>query len=224
MNVRQLELWEELRSAQAMPEQVNVVTLLDAMEEAIAQTPETDRLQVVGEALLRVAELCAARSDILITQWEAAYRDPIVDRGFFGDVVRQTMAVDLSDLMEPAPPRKQRKARSASHPQGSIAAPVEKAAVLALVEQWETEAQTQQQQVLDVAHSEDVTAWARAIAAWLQAAPSPRVSLSELSKGLGMEWIEVWLGVLLGGFELEQAGEFYQSPIWVQPLGVSSNT
>ena len=101
---------------------------------------------------------------------------------------------------------------------------MEKVGVLTLVEQWETEAQTQQQQVLDLAHSEDVTAWAAAIAAWLQAAPSLRVSLSELSKGLGMEWIEVWLGVLLGGFELEQAGEFYQSPIWVQPLGVSSNT
>ena len=223
MNGRQLELWEELQSAQVMPEQVDVVALLNAMEEAIAQTPETDRLQVAGEALLRVAELCAARSDILITQWEEAYRDPIVDRGFFGDVVRQTMAVDLSDLMEPAPSRK-RRTKSVSQPQGSIATPVEKAAVLALVEQWEAKAQTQQQQVLDVAHSEDVTAWARAIAAWLQAAPSPRVSLSELSKGLGMEWIEVWLCVLLGGFELGQAGEFYQSPIWVQPLGVSSNT
>ena len=100
MNGRQLELWDELRSAQVMPEQVDVVALLDVMEEAIAQTPETDRLQVAGEALLQLADLCVKRSDILITQWEEANRDPIVDRGFCGDVVRQTMAVDLSDLME----------------------------------------------------------------------------------------------------------------------------
>lgn len=60
-----------------------------------------------------------------------------------------------------------------------------------------------------------MTGWARAIALGLRATSVPAVSLVELSKRLGMPWIEVWLGVLLGGFELEQRGEFYHSPIWV---------
>lgn len=201
-----------MRSAQAMPEQVDVVALLDVMDAAIAQTPEVDRLQVAGEALLQVAELCAMRAEVLTTEWEEAYRDPIVERGFFSDMVRQTMSVDLSELMEPVRSR-QRRAKAAAKPQGSIASPVEKAAVLAMVEQLEIEAA--QQQVLDVAHSEDVTGWARAIAQWLQATSASSVSLTELPKRLEMSWIEVWLGVLLGGFQLEQRGEFYHVPIWV---------
>lgn len=31
-----------------------------------------------------------------------------------------------------------------------------------------------------------------------------------------MPWVEVWLGVLLGGFELEQRGEFYEGEIFVR--------
>ena len=214
MNGRRLELWDELRSAHQMPEQVDVMALLDAMDAVIAQTPEADRLQVAGEALLQVAELCAVRAELLTTEWEEADRDPIVDRGFFADVVRQTMAVNLSDLMEPARLR-QRRTKSTAKLEGSIAAPVEKAAVLAMVEQLETEA-AQQQQVLDVAHSEDVTDWARAIDMELQAAPSSAVSLTELSARLGMPWVKVWLGLLLGNFELQQHGEFYRSPVWAR--------
>ena len=213
MNGRQLGLWDKLRSAQAMPSQVDVVALLDAVDAAITQIPEVDRLQVAGEALLQVAELCAVRAEVLTTEWEEAYRDPIVDRGFFSDMVRQTMAVDLTELMEPAPVRK-RRVKATSKPEGSIAAPVEKAAVLAMVKQLEAEAT--QQQVLDVTHSEDVTGWAKAIALGLQSASTSTVSLTELSERLGMPWIEVWLGVLVGGFELEQRGEFYHAPIWVR--------
>jgi len=55
-----------------------------------------------------VADLCAVRAEALMTGWEETHRDPIVDRGFFADVVRQTMAVDLSDLMEPVPLRQRR--------------------------------------------------------------------------------------------------------------------
>lgn len=210
MNGRQLELWDELRSAQMMPEQVNVVALLDAMDKAIAQTPKSDRLQVAGEALLQVAELCAARAEVLTTEWEEAYRDPIVDRGFFSDMVRQTMAVDLTELMEPARPRR-RRTKSTAKPEGSIVAPVEKTMMLTMVEQLEAA----QQQALNVAHLEDVSGWARAISLELRDALAPAMPLTELSERLGMPQIEVWLGVLLGDFELEQRGEFYHSPIWV---------
>ncbi|MBD3887530.1 hypothetical protein IFO70_38970 [Phormidium tenue FACHB-886] len=53
------------------------------------------------------------------------------------------------------------------------------------------------------------------ISEWLQTALLP-VSIAELSRGLEMPWVKVWLGVLLGGFRLEQRGEFYESPGWVE--------
>ncbi|MBD1844341.1 hypothetical protein H6F89_13260 [Cyanobacteria bacterium FACHB-63] len=102
--------------------------------------------------------------------------------------------------------------------------PVDKAAVLAMVDQLEAEDEVVQKQsvlahpqgsALLYAHSEDVAGWTKAIAQWLQTALPP-VSIVELSCGLEMPWVEVWLGVLFGGFQFEQRGEFYESPIWVK--------
>ena len=131
-----------------------------------------------------MAELCGLHAQVLITEWEETYRDPIVDPGFFADVVRQTMAVDLSDLLEPASPRQQRT-KSTCKPEGSIAAPVDKATVLAMVDQLAADdPETQKQIIFATAHSEDMTQWTAAIAQWLQTAPTLPVSITELSDGL----------------------------------------
>ncbi|MBD1852064.1 hypothetical protein H6F87_18965 [Cyanobacteria bacterium FACHB-502] len=130
-------------------------------------------------------------------------------------MVRQAMAVDLSDLMELARSRQQR-AKPIAKPKESIAAPVDKAAVLAMVDQLEAEDEAaQKQSILVIAHSEDVASWTAAILEWLQTTLLS-VSIAELSDSLEMPWIEVWLGVLFGGFQLEQRGTFYESPIWVK--------
>ena len=220
MTARQMEweMWDQLQQAQQMPEAINVAQMLDAVEATAAQLPEAQRLRFAGDALLQIAEPCAARAGALMTQWEETHRDPIIDHGFFADVVRQTMAVDLSDLMEPARRRKPRTKRIKliEIQAGSIVAPVDKTAVLALVEQLEIEAEIQKQQGLAIASDEDVTRWISEIAQWLQAVPEDLVSFAQLYHGLQMPWVEVWMGLLWGGFELEQVGEFYQSAIWVK--------
>ncbi|MBD1997667.1 hypothetical protein H6G00_13690 [Leptolyngbya sp. FACHB-541] len=217
----ELDLWNQLRQAQQMPETIGVAQMLDAVEVAAAQLPEGDRLRFAGEALLEVAHLCATRAGLLMDEWEEASRDPLVEQGFFTDLVRQTMAVDLSELMEPTPARKPRtgRAKSGGTAEGSIVAPVDKAAVLAMVEQLEAEAAVEEeskQQVLAIAHEENVSQWTEAIAQGLQAALPNRVSFAQLCERLEMRQVEVWLAVLLGEFELEQEGGFYDSPIWVR--------
>lgn len=218
MTTRQLEfdLWDQLHQAQQMPEAIDLVQMLDAVEAAAAQLPEAERLRFAGDVLLQMAEVCAARSGVLMTQWEESSRDPIVEQGFFADMVRQTMAVDLSDLMEPAPIRK-RRTKSLDVPQGSIAAPVEKAAVLAMVDQLEAEdKELQQQNVLAIAHSEDVAQWVAVIDHWLQAMPIEQIHFIDLCQGLGLTRVEVWLGLLFGKFELQQLGEFYSDAVWIK--------
>jgi hypothetical protein len=76
--------------------------------------------------------------------------------------------------------------------------------------------ETQKQMILTTAHSEDVTRWTAAIVQCLQAAPDCLVSIAQLSQSLQTPWVEMWLGVLSGGFQLEQRGEFYSSPVWVK--------
>ncbi|MDB9317134.1 MULTISPECIES: hypothetical protein [Cyanophyceae] len=42
------------------------------------------------------------------------------------------------------------------------------------------------------------------------------ISLTKLQRMLRMPMVEVWLGLLLGGFVLEQRGDFYHSQnIWI---------
>lgn len=215
----ELPLWETLRSAQRVPEQINFEELLDQVEGVIQGQPETLQLKMAGDALLQLAEVYAMRAEVLITEWEEAYRDPRVEQGFFGDVVRQTMAVDLSELIESTPPRKPRTKRAKSEPgiEGSIAAPVEKAALLELVDQLEAaeDLERENQQAFEIAYEENVSAWVAAIAQWLEAERTHPVSFTHLCQRLGMPRIEVWLGVLLGEFELKQTGEFYGETFWI---------
>ena len=201
----ELNLWAELEDFQQM---------LDGVEAIVSHLPESQQLQAAGDALLHIAQMCESRSEMLITEWEEAYRDPIVGQGFFAEMVRQTMAVDLSELMESVPLRKPRT--QTEKPSGTIVATVEKEVVLAMVEQIEQESETPKQQVLGVAHSEDVSGWTAAISGWL-AHQSSEVSWSELEAELGMPWVELWLGLLLGGFRVELRGEFYQrETIWIE--------
>ena len=228
MTLQPLEpsLWEEIRAERFTPEQTNLGELMSQVDGALAQLStgsaqmtDSARLQAAGDLLLQVADLCAVRAEALMMGWEETYRDPIVERGFFAEVVRQTMAVDLSELMEPVPPRK-RRTKPSETLTGTIVAPIERETLLLWVDQWEAEADedevSQVQQVLAISHEEDVSGWANAISWWMQAAPNCAVPLAELCHCLNMPWVEVWLGVLLGGFELEQRGEFYQDLIWVK--------
>jgi hypothetical protein len=102
---------------------------------------------------------------------------------------------------------------------GSIIVLVEKSVVLAMVEQMEAEA-VQQEAVL--AHPEGsallLSTWIEAIDGWLRTAAAGAVPFEQLCQDLGMPQIEVWLGVLLGGFELKSQGEFYSGLLWVRRL------
>lgn len=215
-----LPLWETLRFAQIVPEQVNFEGLLAEVEAAISQMPESEKLRMAGEAFLRMAEVYAARSGAWIKEWEQALRDPLVEQGFFDDLVRQTMAVDLSELMEPAPPRKQRTRRE-TRQEGSIVAAVEKEAVLAMVDQMEAakkekELAHPEGSALLCTHDENVSAWIEAIAQVLESLPEGQTSFMYLCQNIEISRVEVWLGVLLGDFSIEKQGDFYNELILIR--------
>ncbi|MBD2303378.1 hypothetical protein H6G80_33745 [Nostoc sp. FACHB-87] len=66
-----------------------------------------------------------------------------------------------------------------------------------------------------LAGDEDVQKWTRAIAVYLEQTKS-EITLTLLQQKLKMPMVEVWLGLLLGDFRLEQRGDFYESEnVWV---------
>jgi hypothetical protein len=223
MDIQQLELpfWSQLQSARLAPEAINLEAMLDQAESAIAHLPESQQMQAAGEAILQFAQLCSLRSEVLIDNWENSYRDPHVANSFFSDIVRQTMAVDLSDLIEPPPPRVHRRLKSNAKVESSVAGVVDRSVVLTMMEQMEAESQASElpmsdeqkkQLALASAHDEDISAWSQEIAHQMQHSGSKPVSLLQLQQALGMPLIEVWLGLLLGEqkqYQWEIGEEFY---------------
>lgn len=229
MNGQQLELplWSQLQISRLAPESIDLEAILDQVEQEIAQLPEAMQMQAAGEAILQLAQLQLLRSEVIITDWENAYRDPHVKSDFFDDIVRQTMAVDLSDLTEPLPPRK-RRAKTTFKAQGSVVGLVDKSAVLAMVEQLETLSlldelplsdEERKQVALNFAHDEDIFAWCQASTLWMKQHQGARVSLWQLQQALGMPLVEVWLGLLHSPqpYQWDGQGEFYREArdIWI---------
>jgi len=219
----ELDLWQELQAAEQSPEQTDVLKLCRGMERAIAVTPPAQKLQMAARAFLQIAEIFALRSQMLLTDWEQSHSEegPPLEDEDLSELLRQSLSLDLDELIaEPEPITRQRKP-SLTDSVESVAGVVDKNTLL---EAFNTEIELVEAQagaeseVVSVAHSEDVTAWAGAIARWLQERSSTGpVSLLELEQGLGMPLVEVWLGLLLGSESvvLEQEGGFYSSLIWV---------
>jgi hypothetical protein len=72
------------------------------------------------------------------------------------------------------------------------------------------------QQAIDVTHDEAVGGWVEQLRAWFAAHPEA-IEVRQLQAQLGWPLVQVWLGLLLGGFRLVPGnGEFYARPIWVE--------
>ncbi|MEH2163129.1 MAG: hypothetical protein V7K38_19405 [Nostoc sp.] len=123
--------------------------------------------------------------------------------------------LDLDDLIEEVIPQTFRRHGSHHFTQtatstDSVAAPVQKENIFAMLESVKTI-----EDVHRLAGDENVQKWVTAIANYLINVKD-EISLTKLQQGLEMPMVEVWLGLLLGGFTLEQRGDFYNSQdIWV---------
>jgi len=223
----ELDLWQQLEAATQQPESADLRQLWQGLEQAIASVPRQQQLPMAATAIAQIIEVFTLRADWLLSALEVkdSSQGPVLPKDFLDGWLRQSMTVDLSDLkeegfvMEPVP----RQRRSPHLTSGeSVAGAVDKDTLL---EVFDTEIELVEAQageasgVVSVAHTEDVTAWAGAIARWLQQRSSTEpVSLLELQQGVGMPLVEVWLGLLLRneGIVLEQRGRFYSPYIWVR--------
>ena len=68
---------------------------------------------------------------------------------------------------------------------------------------------------LSIAHDEDVSTWIEAISVCLKSNDVP-MRFIDLQNKLKLSIVEIWLGLLLGDFKLEQKGAFYDAnEIWI---------
>lgn len=135
--------------------------------------------------------------------------EPILSEDFLNDLMRQSMSIDLSDMMEdlfleePEP-------LSSVPIRGSVVVPIEMRAAHAIAKGAKINTK---QMLAELAGDEQASNWSAAIAQWMQQRHDDKtVSLVQLQQALGIPIINIWLGLLLSEqhqYQWETGEDFY---------------
>jgi hypothetical protein len=207
-------------------ETVNLQAAWRSLDDAIQHLDTPQQIQVVGSAIEHLVELFVASSEQVFEELDATLTQdgPQMTIEQFLPYVRQGMEINFSQFVGgfdhntargPYAPRM--PGLTEVEDDYTVVATVDPGTLADAVEGLESVQDLDLEAALELAHIEDVEAWAQAISAYFEAAEVESVSLRVLQQSISLPWIEVWLGLLLGGYRLERRGEdFYAGEIWVR--------
>jgi hypothetical protein len=229
--VRQLELdlWAMLQEA---PESVEFPVIWQALDGALDGMGVVAQLQTAGRAIAQVAEIFQVQAGLVFEELEAtAAKDgPKMGADAFDRYVRQSMAIDLEQYVE-EPEGLPRQGRwSTTDWRSSVEAAdfysegesAEKTVLLEVLHEemvrWSSTDRrssdaVMQEEALSVAHGEDISTWVEMIRVVLLELPEG-VMLEPLCGMVGLQFIELWLGLLGDGLSRvvsQDEDEFYSA-------------
>lgn len=192
-------------------EDVNLPGLVRQFDQVLSQLPPTEQLRVGGLYLERLSQLYRERAMLLLDDWEEEYntQGPRFDDALLEGLIRETQSVDVSEFVKPSARVRSPKVTGPIDEEDSVFVELDAEQAVALAEEdWEARG-------VDLSHAENVSDWVAQIQAWFEQEPGA-LRLVELHQRLKMPFVELCLGALLGGFSLEQRGQFYElGSIWI---------
>jgi hypothetical protein len=213
----ELNLWEAIAEAGQTPEEANLPMVLDLLDLTLADLDSRSQLRVAGVAVCQITDLFCDRSSFLLEELHAQSTngEPRMSDDAFDRYVRQSVVVDFDQFIQPISGLS-RKIPERIKDGNSLVSVVDKQVLLEELEQESLLSFEQDGDlVISTAHAEDVSAWVEAIANCIKSHPVP-IRLLDLTHTLQLPMVEVWLGLLLGDFKLEQKGHFYEAhEIWI---------
>lgn len=225
--VVQLSIFDYIDAAAQTPVDADLFGLLDRVEESIEFLPTSEKLAVAGEAIRRLGEIYGDRCAVTLA--EIGYlshpeREPCLPLDAFGIYVRQSSFVDLEQFIEsPVLPEVER-----GYERSSV---VRELSVVEALTEVGDEVVTEEMEVarvsdlvLGIAHGEEIELWANRIRSAMGGCD--RMLLVELQERSGLEFVDLWLGLLLGntGYRLDRQlddavklrSDFYDlAQIWI---------
>lgn len=199
-----------------------------SIDQAIYELDTPKQIQLVGRAIEHLVELFVASSEQVFEELDATltHDGPQMTIDQFLPYVRQGMEIDFSQFVCGFERDSERGQYASRMPQSqeldeeqTIVAVVDAVTLADAVEGLESAVQEEidLKKALELAHVEDVEGWTRTISVYFEHAQVQSVSLQVLQRSVDLPWIEVWLGLLLGGYRLERRGnDFYAGEIWVR--------
>ncbi|MCA6622820.1 MAG: hypothetical protein IM542_09645, partial [Pseudanabaena sp. M165S2SP1A06QC] len=206
-----------LSTARQTPEDANLPMVFKLLDLTLFDLDTRSQLRIAGEAVCQITNLFCDRFSFLFEELHsrAVKGEPIMADDAFDRYVRQSMVVDFEQFIEPLQslPRKiPEQAKNGN----SIVGEIDKEILIQSLEQEKMlSIEEEFEQAISTAHAEDISTWVKAIAHCITNNSSP-MRLQDLQTALKLPIVEIWLGLLLGDFKLEQRGGFYNSrEIWI---------
>jgi len=208
----ELDLWGDLTTALKEPEAADMELLWHSLDQAIAFQDSNEQLLVAGDAIAQIVEVYVKRAKSILDSLEVnddSGEGPVLDEDFLSGLMRQSMSIDLSDLMEEF---------TFDDVESS---PVSIGSQVALIDRKEARMIARQERarmrkaLKELAEKENIPKWQQAIALWIEQHHGKKVSLEQLQQALGMPLVEVWLGLLHSPtpYQWDGQGEFYRD-VW----------
>jgi hypothetical protein len=210
----ELDLWGDLSTALKEPEAADMELLWDSLEDAIAYKDSNEQLLVAGDAIAQIVEIYVKRANGILDSLEVTDNSegPVLDDDFLSGLMRSSMSLDLSDLME------EFNFESESSPVsvGSVVSVLDRKDAKAIARKARA---AMRKALKDLAEKENIPKWQQAIAHWIEQHQGEKVSLERLQQALGMPLVEVWLGLLHSPtpYQWDGTGDFYRDvrDIWI---------
>ncbi len=211
----ELDLWGDLKTALKEPEAADMELLWHSLDQAIALSDSHEQLLVAGDAIAQIVEVYVKRANGILDSLEVTddSQGPVLGDDLLSGLMRQSMSLDLSDLME------EFTFDDVELSPASIGSQV------ALIDRKEARAIARQERarmrkaLKELAEKENIPKWQQAIALWIEQHQGERVSLLQLQQALGMPLVEVWLGLLHSPtpYQWDGQGEFYREArdMWI---------
>jgi chromatin segregation and condensation protein Rec8/ScpA/Scc1 (kleisin family) len=204
-----ISLEKTLSLAQADPESAQFSLILQLLDLAISSLSTTEQLKLAGDTIAQVGQLYQLKAEILFSSLETTAsdyndREPILDSDLLSGLLRHSLTLNLEDLIEQHPYRTPKKSRS-------IQKTISKEELYKLIDE-------QEEEDWQVSHEENFTAWQETIDRYLRKLPrnTNKISLLQLANSIDLPLSVLWLTLLLGDYNLEQTGDFYDlEGIWI---------
>jgi chromatin segregation and condensation protein Rec8/ScpA/Scc1 (kleisin family) len=199
------DFWQNIEAAKEVPEQANITVLIEQAEDILSQLNIEKQLRLAGETLAAIAEIYRSKSDALLDNWQQKHEptEPEFDEKLLAGLVRQSMNLDLADLLEP--PQHRQRVISTVPEIESIAGEVDKQKLLQVLDR-----EQMKQQVIQTSYDENVTVWCEKLSLWFSQHLGEECSLIQLVEETELSLGKVWLSILVGGFKIKRNdGDFY---------------
>ncbi len=219
MKVKQLELdlWDVISTVRQTPEDANFLMVFKLLDLTLVDLDTRSQLRVAGEAVCQIADLFCDRSSFLFEELHSRVvnGEPIITDDAFDRYVRQSVVVDFDQFIKPLQSLPRKTPEYAKNGNSIVGEIDKKVLIQALEQESLLSFEDEFKRTIRTAHTENVSAWIEAIAPCIANSSSP-MRLIDLQEALPLTIVEIWLGLLLGDFKLEQRGSFYElNEIWV---------